>query len=83
MTVRRPLSMASLVALLVLGGGAVAGCDEDGVYDESGPVEENTQPTPVTSNPGLSDAGTAAPIPTRTDDVGIGGDERTGGDPAE
>jgi hypothetical protein len=83
MTARRPLSMAAFAALLVLGGGSVAGCDEDGIYDESGPVEENTVPTPMTSNPGLSNAGTASPIPTRTDDVGLGGEERSGGEPAQ
>lgn len=79
----RPLSMAALAALLVLGGGSLASCGEDGIYDESGPVEESAAPTPVTSNPGLSNAGTASPIPTRTDDVGIGGEERSGGDPAD
>ncbi len=81
--IRARLSTVAFAALLVLGGGSVAGCGEDGVYDEDGPVEETAAPTPVTSNPGLSDAGTAAPLPTRTDDVGIGGEERTGGDPAD
>jgi hypothetical protein len=44
-------------------------------------VEEDNRLSTVTPNPGLADAGTASPIPTRTDDVGIGGNERSKGQP--
>lgn len=84
MTRPRTPSIA-LAALLVLGGGLVAGCGEDGIYDESGPVEENPVAPPVTSNPGLSNAGTAPPLPDGegSEGTGIVGEERSGGEDAD
>ncbi|WP_019874978.1 hypothetical protein [Sporichthya polymorpha] len=74
---------AVLTAVLVLG--SAAACGEDEVYDDDGPLSPGTQTTaPAQSaEPGLADAGTASPIPTRGDDVGIGGQERSDGQDAE
>ncbi|GAA0621647.1 hypothetical protein GCM10009547_25450 [Sporichthya brevicatena] len=71
-----------LTAVLVLG---TAACGEDEIYDDDGPLNPSSQTTatPQTSEPGLADAGTASPIPTRGDDVGIGGQERSDGQDAE
>ncbi len=71
-----------LTAVLVLG---TAACGEDEVYDDDGPLNPGTQTTaPAQSaEPGLADAGTASPVPTRGDDVGIGGQERSDGQDAD
>lgn len=80
MTARRTVPAAATTALLLFSG-LLAGCGEDGVYDNSGPVEEDNRLSTVTPNPGLADAGTASPIPDQTDDAGIVGDERSDGQP--